>query len=320
MSNSHPHEQPELSAALASDICTAFDLGEPLSSQRITSGLMHSNYFLDTETGSYVARLLGYVDVDILGNERHIQMQLRQKGVPATYTLATNSGDFFYTTYDNKNVTVAEKLEGVHPGRPANDEDCLAAGQVLGNFHRAVDNITYSNERFALLGRDSTAYRITKLAERGSSVASDINQLYVQNVDRAFDSGLPSGVLHGDFHSENVLIEKGSGAVLDLETAFRGPFVLDIGRSLLDFCHRPDGMGMDQQKINRFLEGYNRVRPLANLEEDVIPSTIAFSCAAVASWLYLKKHNDIGELFLGIGTSIKTGGNEKISRPNRRVH
>jgi len=302
--NPHAPQLPELPPTLANDICTAFDLGEPLGSQKITSGLMHTNYFLDTETGSYVTRFLGYVAPDMLENERHVQTQLRQNGVPATYMLATKSGELLHATHDN-NVTVAEKLPGVHPGRPARNEDCLTAGQVLGNFHQAVSSVAHSKKRFALLGQDSTAYRVAKLTERGVESASALDQLRAQHVDTVFDPRLPAGVLHGDFHSENVLVEDGVGAVLDLETAISGPFVLDIGRSLLDFCHRSDGKGMDEQKMDHFLKGYARVRPLTSQEEGAVPSAIAFGCVSVASWLYLKKYDELGGFFLGIGASAE---------------
>ncbi len=300
MSTSIPH-QPELPPALASDICTAFDLGEPLNSQKIPSGLMHANYFLETATGNYVTRLLGYVDMDILSNERHVQAQLRYQDVPATYMLTANNGDFLHTTHDT-NVTVAEKLAGSHPGRPAADADCFAVGQALGNFHEVVKSVSYSNERFALVGRDSTAYRITKLAERGSDVASNLNRLHRDHAPTVFDADLPQGILHGDFHSENALVHDGTVAILDLETTFRGPFVLDIGRSLLDLCHRPSGAGMDEQKIDHFLRGYEQVRSLTSQEQDVLPSAITFACVGVASWLYLKKHGQVGKFFLGIAS------------------
>jgi Ser/Thr protein kinase RdoA (MazF antagonist) len=304
---SHPNTptpQTELPPPLVDDICASFGLGEPIGNQRISSGVTHASYFLDTAGGSYVAKVLSYVNPDNLKNERHIQAQLDQHGIRAPQMLANEHGQFLYTGYDS-NITVAQRLTGIHPARPASDDHCLSVGQTLGRFHQAVVSTTHGNER-SLLARNGASYRIAKLEQRGASVAPELARLAKTNADVLFDTGLPEGVLHGDFHTENVLADGGDVAVLDLETVTTGPLVLDIGRSLADLCPRPGFARMDDQKVDRFVEGYSEVRPLTPQELDALPAAIAFGCTALAALLYVRRFDYFGNIFLQLGAAVDT--------------
>jgi Ser/Thr protein kinase RdoA (MazF antagonist) len=102
-----------------------------------------------------------------------------------------------------------------------------------------------------------------------------------------------------------VLVDGSDVAVLDLETITTGPFVQDIGRAVADLCHESGFMGMDDQKVTRFVDGYSDIRPLTSHERDVLPAAAIFGCTALAAQLYVKRLDGLGDIFLQLGVSIE---------------
>ena len=78
----------------------------------------------------------------------------------------------------------------------------------------------------------------------------------------------PCGMLHGDFNDENILIEDDRiSGILDVGDCQRGALVQDLA-ICLSYALQHEGIGLTQAGC--LLKGYHLVRPLQNLELEVL--------------------------------------------------
>jgi homoserine kinase type II len=87
---------------------------------------------------------------------------------------------------------------------------------------------------------------------------------------------LPSTVIHGDFHHDNLLF---SGAeltgVLDFDSVRLDSPVVDVAISLIEDCTLPsDHNALDPQRAAAFVDGYGRVRALSETEVEMLPALL----------------------------------------------
>jgi Ser/Thr protein kinase RdoA (MazF antagonist) len=72
--------------------------------------------------------------------------------------------------------------------------------------------------------------------------------------------------LHGDLHLNNILVEPGRVALVDLDDLVRGPAELELGSFVAALMYRAalNGEGaMPEETVGRFLEGYREISPCA---------------------------------------------------------
>lgn len=145
-------------------------------------------------------------------------------------------------------------ISGAHSCQRAVDASrARAVGEALARVH--LTNVDASDGRFgesALVGRldtiDARTYPVDRL------------RLTLTELARDRDAGVPAGLTHGDLFRDNVLWDGGRlTALLDFESASRGPFVYDLAVTVLAWCFHD---AFDWALARAMIEGYERVRPL----------------------------------------------------------
>lgn len=96
---------------------------------------------------------------------------------------------------------------------------------------------------------------------------------------------LPRGLIHGDLFRDNALVEPGDAperivALLDFESACRGPYVYDLMVTLLAWCY---GDTLDPALARALVAGYESVRPLSAAERASLVSEGAVACVRFAT-------------------------------------
>ncbi len=96
---------------------------------------------------------------------------------------------------------------------------------------------------------------------------------------------LPSGVIHGDLFSDNVLggPEK-IDAILDFEEVCIGPFAFDLVMTFVGFGWQ-DGKPISN-RWQAILSGYETVRKLEPIEEESLEKLHTFATLSIAAWRY----------------------------------
>ncbi len=190
-----------------------------------------------------------------------------------------------------RNCVFFEFLAGEEP----DEHDLLAAfpnlGEVTAKMHRHVRSwkLPEGFERFrwnfdTALGEtphwghwyDGPAMTPERRALLGRLVAA-----LGRRLDR-FGSGEDRfGLVHCDMRLANLLVHEGDTRVIDFDDCGFSWFLYDLATALSFIEDRPDV----PELVAAWLEGYRRVLPLSQEEEDEIPTFILFRRMLLVAWI-----------------------------------
>jgi homoserine kinase type II len=247
-------------AILLQKVASFFALGNIQSINEKPLGHTNDSHIVVIETGEmYVIRIFRRFDRNLLANEYHIQCQLRAQGLLSNYLLTASDGGVLYANSGHY-ASVSKYIPGEHPEH-ASPATCREIGKYLARLHILIDGLPYVNERM-FVGLE----RVRSLV---GSVASEHHRAQLGQLmdfsSNIWGEDVPKGVIHGDLHASNVLVASNAIAVLDLESAGEGPYVLDIARAAVDICRNDNRL--NESKIAGFLQGYESQRKLATNEK-----------------------------------------------------
>jgi len=238
-------------------------LGENYSEfQSVEAGSVNSNFSFNRDGRRWFLRIYEEQDAAGAEAERAMVATLASAGVPTP--VATLHG-----VLAGKPAAVFPWVEGamscqrgVTPARAA------AIGAALGRVARAGQSVALSAGRFheaALrdrLGRIPSEYPIVRIR----TILDDL----AENRDRA----LPTGLVHGDLFRDNVLwAGETVAALLDFESAFRGPLAYDLAVLLLSWCY---GDTFEPDLARSMVRGYESIRPLEPSEKRALYTETRF--------------------------------------------
>jgi homoserine kinase type II len=147
-----------------------------------------------------------------------------------------------------------------------------AVGAALARVHRAGEGIAVPEGRFDIPALEKRLERID-----GSAYPVERLRKTLAEIAAARDATIPRGLTHGDVFRDNVLWAAGSAeggtaqirtrdeivAVLDFESASRGPFVYDLAVTLLAWCY---GDVLEPSLGRAMVAGYGSERALTDAE------------------------------------------------------
>lgn len=256
-----------------------YTLGELERLEGIAQGVENTNYFLTTTTGLYVLTLFEHIPRADLPFYVGLMDHLARHDVVCPAPLTRDDGEML-TGVNGKPAVIVTRLPGAPRTQPDAD-DCENAGEALAAIH--VAGVEYDaalenwrgaqwRERFAeklepLLGADDNALIAAENAYQGTHD----------------DKVLPQGIIHGDYFHDNVLWdEEGEPGVIDFYFACDDVLLYDVAIAVNDWCSNPDAT-LDAARVAAFLEGYEDLRPLEDLEREMWP--VMLRRAALRTWL-----------------------------------
>ncbi len=301
-------------------------LGEPLSASRVTGGLMHKMYRLETTRGTFALKLLSPEVMsrpDAASNfdrAESLEVALADAGVPVSCALTFDGrkrldagGQFFY---------IFDWIDGMAVGWDAlTASHASAAGSLLGRIHGierrggvpAVNCVSVNWDMLAARARACTP----KLAE---AIAQNAELLYsAEGEYNASVRRLPRvlTITDGDMDAKNVMWTPSGPVIIDLEclrygSPFYDAWVLALSWAGGDVCE------FDGERFRAFLDAYERA---CGLHPD------AESCFGLGfSWLEWLEYNvrracgemsDPEEAALGLRESMATVERIRFYSENR---
>lgn len=276
----------ELSLSEAQRLASAYGL-RLKSITALAAGSVNSNFFLDAEDGRRVFGRL-YEEQGLAGAEFEVRLNLALAGagVPVAKPLVTLQGEpcVVYRRPDGREqpFSLYEHVEGeVVCQKRVTAGLAESVGAALAQVHLAeLSGLPVAEGRFSI---DALRTRLLRVRDSGRvSLMADaqrIDELLVEiGNKRARD--LPSGLIHGDLFRDNTLV---SGervlALLDFESACRGPFLYDLIVTMLAFCY---GDSLDQSLATSMVRGYGSVRPFEPRELEELETEGRLVCARFA--------------------------------------
>ncbi len=257
-----------VSDADARALATKFDFGTLSSIEGLAAGSVNSNFRINTSRGVFFMRLYEEQSVDGARRDVGLVKYLSQIGVATPAPLLTSSGESLVTV-SGKPAAVFPWIAGtIRCQATVTTHEVRAVGGALARVHSAGE---FAPEGVIGEGRfrpEDLFDRIDRI-ERANDVrfVSEVPGLRrsLELVVAARDSGLVIGLTHGDLFRDNVLWSDQNeiAALLDFESASRGPFVFDLMVTILAWC---TGNVLDEVLASELVRGYTEVRPLNDRE------------------------------------------------------
>lgn len=267
-----------------------YDLGQVTSFKGIAEGVENSNYLLRTTTGNFILTLyekrVRAQDLPFfLGLMRH----LSDRGFACPLPVAGRDGESLRRLC-GRPAAIVTFLDGLSPRRVL-PEQCRLLGGALAQMHIAGEGFALSREN------DLSLAGWRPLFERCKARAHEVRAGLAEDLARELDSlekiwprDLPRGVIHADLFPDNVFFlgDKLSGFI-DFYFACNDFFVYDLAVCLNAWCFERDN-SFNVTKARLLLNGYRKVRPLAEAEIAALPvlargSAIRFLLTRLYDWL-----------------------------------
>ncbi len=259
--------EPDLDA-----LFRAYDLGDKRSATGIEAGTVNTSYVLEASSGRYFLRL--YEEQPKAGAEAEARLliHLAASGVPTPAPIAARDG----TTVQ----VVCGKPAAIFPW-VTGDMLCLEAvtpdaarqvGAALARMHLAGPaepvETSLGAGRFGADELVARCDRIAKVTDAESRAQAEPLRDAVIRTSRKRRADLPSGLVHGDLFRDNVLWHEGKiAALLDFESAHRGPFAYDLAVLVLSWSFR-DTFDLDVARA--IVAGYREVREVSESERECL--------------------------------------------------
>ena len=277
-------------------ILSDYTLGELVSFEGIAAGIENSNFFVNTANGRYVLTIFERMNAAGLPYFMHLMHYLSAHDFASPDVQIKSDGAMLFS-FNGKQGCIVSCL----PGKTHDmlqGKQLQAAGETLARLHLAGDgfperrkNSTYL-EWIVCTGKDMQA-DVAK--EYGSEAAALLaEELAWQKAHAGID--LPAGVIHADYFCDNILF---SGnvvtGVIDFYYACDGAYVYDLAIAANALAVDPESSG--KEKLEALLAGYEKVRPLMDVEKQAFPQLLRL--AALRFWvsrLYDALYPRVGEM------------------------
>ncbi|MCH7693820.1 MAG: homoserine kinase [Proteobacteria bacterium] len=267
-----------------------YEIGEPLSCKGIAEGIENSNYLLAAEGGTYILTLYEKrVDGADLPFFLGLMEHLGARGVPCPTPLKGRDGQMLRSLC-GRPAAIVTFLDGMWPRR-ITPEHCAHLGEAMAHMHLAGRDFHLG--RANALSVDGWRPLLDASAARAEEVrpglAEDLGA-ELDDLERHWPAGLPSGVIHADLFPDNVffLADHLSG-IIDFYFACSDFFAYDLAICLNAWCFETDG-SFNITKARHMLTAYRKVRDFSADELDALPllargSAMRFLLTRLYDWL-----------------------------------
>ena len=274
----------EVSFSEAAKFALALDLGKLKSLKGCSGGIENTNYFVDTDRGSYVLTLFERLTFEQLPFYLNLMKHLAARGIPVPDPAPAKSGNILHSL-KGKPAAMVNRLRGSSELAPETSH-CASVGEMLARMHLA--GLDYPHRQPNLRGLpwwNSTAPVVLPHVTAEQKILL-LGELAYQNhiaASTAYKT-LPTGAVHADLFRDNVMFENGKlTGFFDFYFAGCDTFLFDIAICLNDWCVELKNGAHDASRAAAFLEAYQTVRPLTAQERLLLPAMLR--AGALRFWI-----------------------------------
>ena len=262
-----------ITAQQAQTLLDDLALGQLTRLQGIQGGIENTNYFVDSERGSFVLTLFERLTHAQLPFYLELMRHLAQKGVPVPAPHANASGQILHTLA-GKPAALVDKLAGASQLAPT-IAHCAAIGQALAQLHVAGADfpLQQPNLRGLQWIRATVPVVLPHLdAAQSQLIQAELAAQQTVAAGSAYAS-LPRGAVHADLFRDNALfVGQQLSGIFDFYFAGIDTFAFDMAVCLNDWCIDLRSGQDDAQRVAAFVQAYETVRPLSAAEHDLLPA------------------------------------------------
>ena len=269
----------------------AYDIGALVSYKGIAEGVENSNYFLQTDRGSFILTLYEKrVDPADLPFFLGLMDHLAAQGIVCPTPIHARDGNAL-RTLAGRPAAIVSYLKGVSPRR-VDIRHCAPLGRALAEMHLAA--AAFGAERPNALDLAGWRPLFDRCGPRAHEVQNGLAgeiELELEFLEENWPSGLPTGVIHADLFPDNVFFLDGRvSGVIDFYFACNDFFAYDLAICINAWCFEKDG-SFNVTKARHILNAYRSVRPFSAAELAAIPvllrgGALRFLLTRLHDWLY----------------------------------
>jgi len=256
-----------------------FAVGNLKSHRGIAAGITNSNFWLETDKGSYVLTIFEHEEKRNLDYSLGLQLHLARQNIACASPLLTRHGDF-YSILNSKPAALIEVVDGEVCTQPE-IWHCSLIGAELAKLHLAGKS--FDSYHADPCGPRWRALLCQQLTPHISD--SDVSLLQAELTDylELEKLSLPGGAIHADLFHDNVLFrDRQIAGIIDFEYACDGYWLYDLAIAINDWCIVDDGE-FDSVRFWAFVDAYHDVRPLTESEQESF--SLMLRLAATRFWL-----------------------------------
>ena len=262
-----------ITAQQAQTLLDDLALGQLIRLQGIQGGIENTNYFVDSERGSFVLTLFERLTHAQLPFYLELMRHLAEKGVAVPVPHANAAGQILHTVA-GKPAALVDKLAGASQLKPQ-AVHCAAIGRALAQLH--VAGADFPLQQPNLRGLQWIAQTVPVVQpylnpEQTQLIQSELSAQQTLAASSAYAS-LPRGAVHADLFRDNALFvgEQLSG-IFDFYFAGTDTYAFDMAVCLNDWCIDLSTGQDDAQRAAAFVQAYEAVRPLTAAERELLPA------------------------------------------------
>lgn len=274
------------------EISEAYGLGSVFSVRENKKGLVNKTYFLETESGKFVAQKLNPLFSEgVVEDHDAVQKHLKKHGFLVPEIVLTLKGEISLRI-EGELWKVCRYIEhDEHPLR--SNETIIEAAQKLGKFHSIMKTLKYKPV-FALPDFHNTPQIIATLNQTIESPhyrvkAEQVRKLHyeiISSIEKHYLSPQREQTLiHGDPKFDNFLFKNGRAiGMVDLDTVMLGHEFLDIGDAFRSWC-RTNKTEFDEELFNAACESYLHAHRLSVSKDEIRNATALITLELAARYL-----------------------------------
>ncbi|MFA5107440.1 MAG: homoserine kinase [Patescibacteria group bacterium] len=243
-----------------------YHVGTVTSVVPLSVGAIHETHKITTETGIYIARIFeAEKDESAIAFEMTVLQYLAKNNFIAPKPVETIDGRLYGR--ENNYFALYDYIPGhALKGPELSIDHVHSVGETLGWFHELLSNYHVPEKKPRLDWQAVWAkYEQLEKSSPRSDGAETFNRIQKALLESRLPESLPTGIIHGDLHEQNVVFRHGHvSGVLDFDQCAYGTIIADVATEIVWWCFR-DTL-YHAHLAQAFLKGYQSQRTITSEE------------------------------------------------------
>ncbi len=276
------------------DFLASYSIGKLLSCKGIAEGVENSNYFLHTESGSFILTLYEKrVEERELPFFLSLMEHLAESGLSCPQPVKNKAGEAL-GRLAGRPAAIVTFLDGYAIHHPES-QHCAALGEALARLHLA--GAGFKMKRKNTLSINAWRPLFSPYAERASEISDELRDFVEKELnllEQNWPENLPLGVIHADLFPDNVFfLGNRISGFIDFYFACCDALAYDLAICLNAWCF-DSNQRFQPASCVAIINAYQSVRKLTENEIQAFPwlvrgAAMRFLLTRFVDWLNVPK-------------------------------
>jgi len=255
------------------EILSNYSIGRLEEFKGIEDGIENTNYFLLVDSKKYILTIYEKrVKKKDLPFFSDLMTGLHEKNFKCPIPIKNNNNKTI-SIYKNKYLMIVSFLEGKAKNILTPD-NCKSLGEEVARMHLITKNFKIQRQNDLSIGSWRKIFEQVK--DKCTNIHKDLPKLIESNlndVEKNWPKDLPKGIIHADLFSDNIFFKDDKfNGIIDFYFSCNDFYTLEIAICFNALCFdgSKDNLSFNVTKAKNFMDGYNQLRKLNDIERESI--------------------------------------------------